>query len=733
MKQVAQVLRSGEVLVVDAPMPQVARGHLLVRNAFSLVSAGTERTKVQMGRKNLLQKAKSRPDLVRQVLDKVRSEGVAATFATVNERLDALSPLGYSTSGVVVAVGEDVSGFRVGDRVACAGAECAFHAEYVLVPQLLCASVPDGVPDQAAAYTTVGSIAMQGVRQADVSLGESVLVIGLGLIGQITSQLLRASGCLVVGADVAQEQVDRAIDAGFERSVRIGDVSHLERLREWSSGRGYDRVLITAAAPDNAPVILAGELARDKARIVFVGATPVDAPRSPFYEKELELVMSRSYGPGRYDPEYELHGHDYPIGYVRWTEQRNMQAFLQVLSSGGVDVLPLTTHTYDVEDAPQAYDLLADGRSNPVGILIRYPVSTGSESDVRVEDADEQSAGASIDTLARSGDGVVLVGVGNFATKTLLPALRRCGRLKPQIAVSARGLSAASAARNHGIPDVEGNPDLAFGRENLVAAVISTRHDSHAELAARAMRVGLAVFVEKPMCMRAAELPGLVAVHKTAGVPMMVGFNRRFAPATEAVVEARRRCPAPCMTTIRVDAGEIPLSHWIQDPEVGGGRLVGECCHFVDLAIYIAGSRVRRVVAVAVDKGRGAALSDTLQLTMEHDDASISSITYVADGSGSLGKERIEVFCGGMTAVIDDFKEWVIGSRATTAHKRASQDKGHAREIAAFCDAVLERRESPELTFDDALHSTLVTFAAAQSLLTGSWVLMDEYAANVLG
>lgn len=734
MKQVAQVLRTGEILVVDAPTPLVTPGHVLVRNSYSLVSAGTERSKIEMGRKNLAQKAKARPDLVRQVIDKVRTEGLSATLATVNERLDALSPLGYSTAGTIIGVGEGVVGFKVGQRVACAGAECAYHAEYVLVPQLLCAAVPEGVSDSSAAYTTVGSIAVQGLRQADVSFGDRVLVIGLGLIGQMTAQLARASGCIVAGADVSEEQVARAVRSGFASSVRLGSEGDTERLMEMSGGDGFDRVLITAAAPDNAPVVLAGELARDRARIVFVGATPVEAPRSPFYEKELELVMSRSYGPGRYDPSYELHGHDYPIGYVRWTEQRNMESFLHALSTGAIEVDSLTTHTFDVSSAAAAYDLLADRAQTPVGVLIRYP---GSEvTSQPASDASAPSSARASDherKTRRSGNGVALVGVGNFATKTLLPALKRCGDLVPEVAVSARGLSAADVVRRHGIPGVESDPIRAFGREGVVAAMISTRHDSHAQLTVQALDAGLSVFVEKPLCMRPQELRSVIEAEARAGTVVTVGFNRRFAPATLALRDARARYDTPCTVAIRVDAGAIPLTHWIQDPDVGGGRLVGEGCHFIDLAIAIVGARVVRVAGVAADRGRDARLSDTFQLLLEHADGSTSSVTYVADGSGALGKERVELFCGGMTAMIDDFKQWRITHGTTSVSKRSRQDKGHAAEVAAFCSAVVSGSSVPGLQFEDALHSMLVTFAAAEALALSSAVTVEDYASDILG
>lgn len=726
MKQVAQVLSDGEILVVEVPVPQVEPGCVLVRNEWSLISAGTERSKLEMGRKGLVGKAQARPDLVRQVLDKVRTEGLVATARTVKERLDALSPLGYSCAGVVVEVGRGVRGLSVGDRVACAGAENAHHAEYVSVPELLCARIPDGVSTESAAFTTVGCVALQGIRQADVRLGERVLVIGLGLIGQLSLQLLRAAGCSVAGTDVSAAQVERARSLGFTDCVVSRAEGATEALMALTNGVGFDAVLITAGAPDNSPVVLAGEVARDRARVVFVGATPVEAPRSPFYEKELSLHLSRSYGPGRYDPAYEVHGHDYPIGYVRWTEQRNMEAFLDTIERGVVDVGVLTSHRFQVEEAVAAYDLLGDAAAHPVGILLEYPSSVSVDG--RPERSIPEEGGQ-----RRSGSGLAVVGVGNFATKVLLPAFKAAGRLSPKVVVSSRGLSAADVARRHNIPAAEGDASAAFARPDVVAALIATRHDTHAALTIQAIEAGLAVMVEKPLCRVPEELRPIVDAQARSGALVMVGFNRRFAPATQALRSHRAESAGPCQVVVRVDAGSIPRSHWIQDPEVGGGRLVGECCHFIDLICYLTGSPVESVFGSAIPSGAGPGLDDSLAITTRHRDGSIGTLVYSAEGSSRMGKERIELFCTGSTAVIDDYRSVSISQGSRIRKRRGAQDKGHRGEVEAFSRAVQTGADVEGLSFQECVESTVVTFAAVESLRIGDVVRADEFRTRVLG
>lgn len=722
MKQVAQNFNTGEIKVLDVPVPALQPGCVLVRVEASLLSAGTEKSKVDLGRKSLVGKAQARPDLVAQVLSKVKTEGVAATVQTVRNRLDSWSPLGYSCAGVVERVAPGVSAFRAGDRVACAGAELAVHAGYVCVPELLCSKMPDGVSAEDAAYTTVGCVAMNGVRQAGVAYGERVLVIGLGLIGRITVQLLQASGCLVAGVDVSQGAVDGAREGGCDLALTTGASGAEAQLMAFTEGVGFDAVIITAGAPDNSPFVLAGAVARDRARVVLVGATPMDIPRSPYYEKELEVVLSRSYGPGRYDAAYEVHGHDYPIGYVRWTEGRNMAAFLGALARGDVDAASLTTHRFAVDDAPNAYDLLATGREPYLGIVLTY---------------DEPSLAEAVPAAAPGvkparGTGVAFVGAGNFATRVLLPAVRAAG-IPLDTVVSARGLSAVDAASKFGFAHAESDAEAAFARAEVGLAFISTRHDSHAALTASALRAGLAVFVEKPLCLKPEELSDLVAAQRESGGVCVVGFNRRFAPATRAALEVRSRAGGPVQTLIRVNAGAIPASSWIQDPAVGGGRIVGEVCHFVDLAICLAGSPAVSVTAGGVTNGKGPELQDSLSVTLTHADGSLSTIVYAAEGDTAIPKERVELFGGASTVVIDDFKETRVASGGRVSKTRGAQDKGHKAEVAAFVAAAKAGTESAELTFADCVHSSVATFAVIESLRSGAAIDVPAYAAEILG
>ena len=724
MRQVAQNFKTGLVTVEDVPAPRLQPGCVVVRNEWSLVSAGTERSKIDLGRKSMIGKAQARPDLVRQVLDKVRTEGIASTVATVRTKLDSLSPLGYSCAGEVQAVAADVRGFEVGDRVACAGAEHAFHAGVVCVPQNLCAHIPEAVTTEQAAYTTLGCVAMQGVRQADVTLGDRVLVVGLGLLGQLAVQMLKAAGCSVAGADVGARQIELSRVSGCDLAVEASDPGAAGHLMEFTAGSGFDAVVITAASDSNAPFLLAGEVARDRARIVLVGVVPIDIPRSPYYEKDLSVHLSRSYGPGRYDPSYELHGHDYPIGYVRWTEQRNMEGFLELLRTGAVKVEHLTTHRFDIERASEAYDLLATGSEPYMGLLLRYP----SEEAKRHEQAVNPAGGT-------GRRGMILVGAGNFASRVLIPGIKAAGILGLDAVVSAHGLSAVDAARKFGFAAAESDPALAFGRPGVGAAVIATRHDSHAELVLEALRAGLDVFVEKPLCLRSDELPAIVAAQQDAGRLCMVGFNRRFAPTTAELRDLRLRHPGPAQILIRVNAGAIPRESWIQDSRIGGGRIVGEVCHFLDLAIYLSGSRVARVSAAGCTGAEiSPELQDSLSVLLAHSDGSVSTIVYTAQGDTRLPKERIELFAGGEAGVIEDFRETALYARGRVSRVRSrGQDKGHRAELAAFSRAVADGSEVELVSFEDCVHSTMVTFAVVEALRTGSAIDMTEYAESVLG
>jgi len=714
MRQLVREPGSGTLRVEDVPAPLVRAGGVLVRTSYSVISIGTERSKLEFGRKSLLGKARARPDQVRQVLEVVRREGVASAYRKARHRLSALTPLGYSCAGVVVAVGEGVTEFRVGDRVACAGAGYANHAELNWVPRNLVVPVPAGVNLDEAAFATLGAIALQGVRQAAVSLGEVVVVIGLGLLGQLTVRLLRAAGVRAIGVDVSPERVALAEAAGAVGVLRRDDVA--ERVRIETGGIGADAVIITAATSSDDPMRLACQLARQQGRVVVVGEVPIQVPRSPAYEKELDIRMSRSYGPGRYDPSYEEGGHDYPVGYVRWTEGRNLGEIVRLLASGALEIRSLITHRYPFESAVEAYDTLTGeaGRS-ALGVVLEYPAESVPEP-ARLE-VKAVAGGAPAESVVRRGRegkvGIGLIGAGNFAAGVLLPQLRRLG-VELRGVMTASGLTARDVAEKYGFGYMAGSAEELLSDPEIDAILIATRHDEHARLAAAALRAGKAVFVEKPLALDEESLADVLAAARGGG-PLLVGFNRRFAPATVFLRERLERTAGARVVQVRVNAGAVPRESWVHDRAIGGGRLIGEGCHFVDLALYLAGSPAVEVMATGIGgDDPDAGLQDNVQVTLRCADGSLASVVYTSKGDIRAGKERVEVFAGGVTGVIDDFRraEFWSGRREVW---RGTQDKGHAAELAAFVRAVREGGPAP-IALEELENSSLATLRAARAL-----------------
>jgi predicted dehydrogenase/threonine dehydrogenase-like Zn-dependent dehydrogenase len=709
MKQVAQRSRDGRIQVVEARLPSLKARWVLVANRVSLISAGTERTKMELGAKNLAQKARARPDLLKKVVERARSEGIGSALAAAKDRLDALTPLGYSSAGMVMRVGAGVEGIATGDRVACGGGGFATHAEVIAVPRNLVAAVPDGVPLDSAAYATVGAIALHGVRRAEAQLGERVGVIGLGLVGQLAVRILAAAGCTVIGIDLDPDAVELAAAGGARAFERDRDGLESSVLHA-TDGLGLDSVLVCAAATSPDPVRLASELARERGRVVIVGDVPIEADRALFYEKELELRLSRSYGPGRYDREYEERGRDLPPAYVRWTEQRNMQAFLDLVASGAVDPSPLTTHRFPVEQAERAYALLTEnqGDERPFGILLEYAYEERAPApkprSVRSRGADR----------ARIG----LIGAGSFARATLLPALRDAGAEFAAVA-SGGGLTAVDVATRFGFERAADSADEIFADDSIDAIVIATRHASHARLTASALRTGKAVFVEKPLTV---DSDGLEEVEEALGGEslLMVGFNRRFAPLAVQLRAELDGVASPTLL-VRVNAGPLPADHWTHDPEDGGGRLIGEGCHFVDLLSYLAGAPAATVYALAVPHPqRPLECSDEVVATLRFANSAVGTLVYSGGGDPRLPKERVEAFGGGLAAVLDDFRRLELhrgGKRRVTKQR---QDKGHKAEIARFIAAVRGEAEAPRI--DAYLHSTRTTLALVESLRSGSAV-----------
>ena len=708
MKQLLQHLGNGKTTVADVPRPAVAPGTLLIRTSASLISAGTERMLVDFGRASLIDKVRQQPDKVAQVLDKMRTDGVAATLDAVRSKLDQPIALGYCNVGRVAEVGAGVNGFAVGDRVASNGK----HAEVVVVPRNLCARVPDSVDDDRAAFTVLGAIALQGVRLAQPTLGESVAVIGLGLVGLLTVQILRANGCRVLGIDLHADRLALARGFGAE-TVDLGKgADPLAAAAAFSRGLGIDAVLITASTSSSEPVAQAAKMCRKRGRIVLVGVTGLELSRADFYEKELSFQVSCSYGPGRYDAEYEEGGHDYPVGFVRWTEQRNFEAVLDLMAAGRIDVAPLVTHRYALERAGEAYDLLASGAPS-LGIVLQYPPQPAD-----VESAPEPRTVALRPVAAPSGKAsVAFLGAGNYAGRVLIPAFRDAGA-ELRTVVSAGGASAVHFGKKFGFANASSDAEAALADPEVDTAVIATRHDAHARLVLAALRAGKHVFCEKPLCLTLDELAGIEAeAARHADRLLMVGFNRRFAPQVVRMRELLGTLGEPKSFIVTVNAGAIPPSHWTQDPAVGGGRIVGEACHFVDLLRHLAGAPIVRSHAVAL--GRHPALAvrdDKAAITLEFGDGSVGTIHYLANGDKGFPKERVEVFCGGRVLQLDNFRRltgW--GWKGFRSMALWRQDKGQAACAKAFVDAVRGGGVSPIL-FDEIVEVSRASIELQQML-----------------
>lgn len=712
MLQLTQNLKSGKMEIVEVPIPAMDKGTILVRNHYSVISAGTEGGKVLTARKGYLGKAKEKPEQVKQVMETLKKEGISSTYKKVMNKLDALTPLGYSTAGEVIGVGKDISKFRVGDKVACAGADIANHAEVVAVPENLAVKIPDNVLLKDAAYTTIASIAMQGVRQADLRLGENCVVIGLGLLGQLTIQMLKSSGIKVAGIDVNPDMVALAKTSGADIVFTRGDDKEEQAIINMSDGFGVDVVIITAATSSLDPVELAGRLCRSKGKVVIVGAVPTGFSRDVYYKKELEVRMATSYGPGRYNPNYEEKGLDYPIGYVRWTENRNMQAFLQLSSEGKIDLSFLTTHSFPFKKALDAYALIVNKSEPFVGIVLEYDV----ENEV------SKSVLSSPKVFSKEDINLGFIGAGTFAQNSLLPHIRNAN----MVAVSTHlGHTTKTVADKYSFSIATCNSDSIVNNKDVNTIFIATRHDLHAEYVIKAIKAGKNVFVEKPLCMNEEELEEireLYSINLTNDNLMhnrvMVGFNRRFSPHIQKIKKLFDD-NQPKAINYRINAGMIPFDHWIQDKEVGGGRIIGEVCHFVDLAMFIAGSFPDSLNANAMIDPRG--LLDTLIINMSFENGSIANVSYFANGSKELKKERLEVFSNGVTAVMDDFKELLIYGKILKKSILINQDKGHKEEVTQFLNAIKGGKPAPIL-FDDIYWSTKMSFDIIKSIQDGKTI-----------
>ena len=732
MKQILQNLKTGETELVEVPNLSIKSGNLLIRTTTSLISVGTERMLMDFGKAGWVEKARQQPDKVKKVIAKIKTDGLLPTIEAVQAKLDQPLPLGYSNVGVIEEVGWDPSimGIRLSDRVVSNGP----HAEVVCVPKNLCARIPDNVSDEEAAFTILGAIGLQGVRLAQPTLGECFVVIGLGLIGLLTQQILQAHGCRVLGLDLDSSKCALARELGAE-TVDLGEGQDpLLSAERFSRGRGVDGVLITAATKSNEPVHQAAEMCRKRGRIVLSGVTGLELRRDDFFKKELTFQVSCSYGPGRYDPEYEEKGHDYPLGFVRWTEQRNFEAVLDLMATGKLNVKPLITHRFKIEDATQAYDLIASNKEPYVGILLTYGVQTANGSLASLESPDIQASvipgrehfvrlKSPDQRVATTHPSVGFIGAGNFSGQVILPALQKTAARLKTIA-SSGGVSAPHLGTKFGFETSTIDADEIFADPEIDTVFITTRHHTHAQFLMKALRAKKNVFVEKPLCLTNSELEQIIAISQEIGMDqpsygvenpgspliLTVGFNRRFAPQVQKIKSLLTTIKAPKSMIMTVNAGMIPPDHWTQDPEIGGGRIIGEACHFIDLLRFLVGHPIVSVNTCFLQK---EGPQDTLSFSLKFADGSIGTVHYFANGHKSFPKERLEVFSSGRVLQLDNFRKlWGFGWPGFKKMHLWRQDKGHSAEIAAFIKAVHQGGDPP-ISFSEIVDVTRTSFQIA--------------------
>jgi predicted dehydrogenase/threonine dehydrogenase-like Zn-dependent dehydrogenase len=711
MKQLLQNMRNGKPNVVEVPVPQVRSGMILIKTAASLVSAGTERMLVEFAEKNLVAKAASRPDLVRQLLDKARREGLLTTIEAAFNRLDQPMPLGYSSAGTVLAVGNGVTGFKPGDRVACAGGNYAVHAEYAVVPKNLVTLLPPEVDFESAAFTTLGAIALQGFRLADLKVGERVAIIGMGLLGLLSTGIARAAGCQVFGVDISPDRIALGQKMGAAAVLRDQAES---TAQTFTRGLGFDAVLICADSKSNDTVELAGKICRDRGKVVAVGAVGMNIPRKIYYEKELDFLISRSYGPGRYDSNYEEKGNDYPIGFVRWTEGRNFQAIIDLLASQKMDIRPLISHRFPIELAEQAYDLITGKTKQPfLGVLITYPNAEEKQPSSRVEIV---TAAASPQHTLKLG----VLGAGNYATAVFLPAIKAVGGCERIGIATASGVSAQNAAKKFGFQFASSSEKDIFDNPDINVVTILTRHQHHTRQILTAFEKGKHVFCEKPLALNSEELDHLAEAIQKPGAPLlMAGFNRRFAPLAQKLKKFIDQRSEPAVIHYQVNAGYIPSNHWIHDPLQGGGRIIGEGCHFIDFLTYLVGQPPIHVSALSLPDN-GKYNQDNVTLNFHFPDGSIGSINYLANGDKSFPKERVELFTSGQVAVLNDYRslELVKNGQRQSEKSWLSQDKGHRAGWAAFLQALNNGGTAP-IPYDHLIGVTRASFQAVRAITSG--------------
>jgi predicted dehydrogenase/threonine dehydrogenase-like Zn-dependent dehydrogenase len=714
MKQLLQHIKNGQTVIEEIPVPTPREGQALVKVSASLVSAGTERMVVEFAEKSYLGKARSRPDLVKQTLDKAKREGVMPTVQAVFNRLDQPMALGYSSAGTIVALGKNMQGFKVGQRVACAGGGYATHAEYNVVPRNLLTPLPKNVDFESAAFTTLGAIALHGFRLAEPQLGENVAVIGLGLLGLMTIQFAAAAGCNVLGIDLDPKRIKLAEGLGLKAVTRPQAES---AAQAFTSNLGFDSVIICADTSSNDPVELAGVIARDRAKVVATGAVGLNFPRKVYYEKEISFINSRSYGPGRYDSNYEESGNDYPIGYVRWTEGRNFQAVVEMMASRKLKVESLISHRFPIEEGVKAYEVITGKKKEPfLGVLLTYGEEVGKLESLKV-------VRFNIPTFKPATCKLGVLGAGLYANATLLPVLKNNKDLELVGIASSGGLHAQHSGKKFGFQYATSSDDEIINDPKINTVAILTRHDSHADLVVKALKAGKHVFVEKPLAINSGQLLAVSKQLKRSSQSLMtVGFNRRFSPLAQALQSSIVNRQSSMYLHYRVNAGYIPLNHWTQDPALGGGRIIGEGCHFIDLISFLVGASPVSVTTHALPDA-GKYREDNVSMTFTFPDGSIGVVDYLANGDKSHPKERVEVFCEGTIAVLDDYVSLTTIKDGKKTVQSGAQDKGWKAEMAAFAESIRSGGQPP-IPYDQIIGVTKSTFAAVESIQSGNKIII---------
>lgn len=706
MKQIIQSFKTGETLLEEVPAPSVRPGSLLIQTQHSLVSLGTERMLVEFGKSNLISKGRQQPDKLKQVLDKIKTDGLLPTLETVFNKLGEPLPLGYCNVGVVKEVGKGVCDIKVGDLVASNGP----HAEWVCVPENLVAKVPDGVTAEEATFTVVASIGLQGIRLTEPSFGETIVVTGLGLIGLLTAQMLKANGCQVIGIDIDAEKCTLAEKWGVRTINPLYGSDPVKTVYELTGGTGADGVIITASAKGNTLIKEAAQMSRKRGRIVLVGVTGLDISRADFYEKELSFQVSCSYGPGRYDYKYEQKGQDYPLPFVRWTEKRNFEAILQAIASGSLDVKPLITEEVELENYQKIYDSI--GQSKSIASLLRYPKDQSKPiRSIQIADSVFPSSKAVLG----------IIGAGNFTKMTMLPALKGSGANLKAIS-SSGGLSGTTLAKKFGIAQSTTDNEIIFKDPDISAVLVTTRHNSHAKFTIKALKEGKHVFVEKPLALNEKELQEIIAAKNASQASVMVGYNRRFSPHIQTIRKFLGQGAMNIVATM--NAGAIPANVWVHDLEVGGGRIIGEACHFMDLCVYLAQSRIKAVCMQGMGQNP-AENTDNVSILLKFDNGTNAVINYFANGSKSYAKERLEVFSQERTYVMDNFRRTTAYGAKGFKGLKTKMDKGHKAQFHSYVQWLV-KGGNPLIPFDEILNVTQASFSAIQSMKEGRWVYLDQ-------